>query len=92
MGRLIWVMVGALLVTACGAAASFPYRYYVLKADRFEGTLVGDKPQNDLPLSVCAPETGKQGKCLVMLKDAYLKLKSDYLDLQTKLKDCQKGR
>lgn len=92
MGRLTCILLGAMLATACGAAASFPFRYYVLKADRWEGTLMGAKPQDDLPLTVCAPETGKQGKCLVMLKDAYLKLKADYLDLQTKLKDCQKGR
>lgn len=90
MGRVAWVLLGAMLATACGAAASYPYRYYVLRADSYKGTLVGNKAENDLPLAVCAPESGKEGKCLVMLKDAYLQLKADYLDLQNKLAACQK--
>lgn len=92
MARLTWMLTGAMLVTACGAAASYPYRYYVLKADHYDGTLLGAKPEQDLPLAVCKPEAGKQGKCLVMLKDAYLQLKADYLDLQTKLAACQRER
>ncbi len=92
MGRLACVLFGALLVTACGAAASYPYRYYVLKADSYKGVLLGNKAENDLALSVCAPEPGKEGKCMVMLKDAYLQLKADYLDLQNKLAACQRGQ
>lgn len=92
MGRMSWIMLGALLATSCGAAASFPYRYYILRAESWEGKLEGAKPEQDLPLAVCKPEPGKQGKCITMLKDPYLQLKADYLDLQTKLKDCQKGR
>lgn len=92
MGRIACVFLGAILVTACGAAASYPYRYYVLQANSYQGKLLGNKPENDLALSVCAPEPGKQGKCMVMLKDAYLQLKADYLDLQAKLAACQRGR
>lgn len=92
MGRLAWICMGALLATACGAAASYPYRYYVLQANSYQGKLLADKPENDLALAVCAPEAGKQGKCMVMLKDAYLQLKSDYLDLQNRLAACQRGQ
>ena len=90
--NIVLLFIGAALATACGAVASYPYRYYVLQASSYQGKLLGAKPENDLSLTVCAPEAGKQGKCLVMLKDQYLQLKADYLDLQTKLKDCQRGR
>lgn len=91
MGRLKWFFLGAIFF-GCAASAKFNYRYYVLQADRYEGKLLGDKPQNDLDLAVCRPENGKQAKCLVMLKDAYLQLKADYLNLSQQLADCQKGR
>lgn len=92
MKRFLWAISGALLVTACGAGASFNYRYYILKPSSYDGRLVGDKPEHDLNLAVCAPESGKQAKCLVMLKDAFLQLKSDYLQLQQQLKECQRGK
>jgi hypothetical protein len=93
MGRLYWFSLGACItVVGCAASASFPYRYYVLQADKYEGKLLADKPANDLSLAVCAPEAGKQAKCLVMLKDAYLQLRADYLSLQTQLSDCQRGK
>ena len=92
MGRLYWLSLGVLLAVCGCAAASFPYRYYVLAPVNFEGKLIGAKPADDLDLTVCKPEPGKQAKCLVMLKDAYMQLKADYQNLQQQLSDCQRGR
>jgi len=91
MGRITWFIFGAVLF-GCGASASFNYRYYILSANSYDGTLMAPRDKDDLPLSVCKPTPGKKGPCAVMLKDAYLKLKEDYLNLQTQLRDCQRGR
>lgn len=93
MGRLHFFALGAgLAIVGCAASATFPYRYYTLHPDSYSGKLEGAKPQDDLNLQVCAPEQGKQNKCIVMLKDPYLQLKADYLNLATQLEACQRGQ
>ena len=86
MGRVTWILVGVLLAACGGASAQFPFRYYTLKPASYEGKLEGATPQDDLPLSTCAPSPGKQNQCITMLKDTALKLKSDYLNQQEEIK------
>lgn len=92
MGRLSFFALGVMIAVAgCGAAAQFNYRYYAVKADNYSGKLLGPTEKEDLPFTVCKPSEGKAAPCIAMLKDAYLQLKSDYLNLQTQLADCQRG-
>jgi hypothetical protein len=89
MGRVSWIFLGFILA-ACGTAgASFPFRYYNLKPDSYEGKLEGATPQDHLPLAVCAPSPGKQNKCTVLLSDAFTKLKSDFQKLQIENKQLR---
>lgn len=92
MGRVSWFLAGILLASCGGAVASFPYKYYVIKAEKFEGRLEGDRPENDLPFTECKPRPGREGPCIAMLKDAYFQLKSEYLSLQSDLAACQRGQ
>lgn len=94
MGRVKHFLLGGIffsIIYACGTVkASFPYRYYNLKPDRYEGKLEGAKPQDDLPLETCAPSPGKQNKCTVFLTEAFEKLKADYQKLQIENQDLRK--
>lgn len=93
MGRITFFALGVMLaVTACGVAAQFNYRYYSVGADHYEGVLRGPTEKDDLPFSTCKPSQGKAAPCIAMLKDPYLQLKADYLDLQNKLSACQRGQ
>lgn len=91
MARISWMIIGAVLITACGAAAQFNYHYFGVDAANYDGYLRGPKPENDLPFSTCKPTPGKAAPCLAMIKDQFLALKADYLDLQNKLNACQRG-
>lgn len=90
--KSFWIGVVAGLFLAGCVAAKFPYRYYLLEAESFEGKLLSNKPENDLALSVCAPDENKTGKCTVMLTSEYLQLKAEYKDLVTRLDACEHGR
>lgn len=79
-------------MTACGAVAQFSYHYYGLNAASYEGNLLGPTPAQDLPFATCKPTPGKASPCVAMLKDPFLALKADYLDLQNKLSACQRGQ
>jgi len=91
MGRLGWIFVGALAVTACGGgAASFPFRYYGLKAKSYEGRLEGATDKDDLPLSRCAPTEGNATPCQVMLSPEVQRLKTAYRNLQIENEELQR--
>lgn len=92
MRNIVLIFIGAALATACGAMAQFNYRYYAVDAVKYEGFLRGPTADKDLPFTVCQPIPGKAAPCLAMMKDQYLALKADYLDLQTKLAACQRGK
>lgn len=91
MKNLAWACVGALIMTACGAVAQFNYRYYSVDAVKYDGYLRGPTADKDLPFETCKPTPGKAAPCLAMLKDQYLALKADYLNIQTQLANCQRG-
>jgi hypothetical protein len=82
--------VGFCLCIAGCAAVTFPYKYYGLSASDYNGTLLGPTQSDDVNLQVCAPTSTNAAPCTVMLTDAYLQLKEDYLDKVNQLNDCQK--
>lgn len=93
MGKLGWFAMGGLLVLfGCGAAAKFQYKYFVLEAKDYRGTLKGPQPKDDLSLELCKPSQGKAGPCITVLKDEFLRIKSDYLNISQQLQDCQRGQ
>lgn len=76
---------------ACGATAKFPFRAYGLMPNSFEGRLISPTtPNGDLDLKECEPDAKVKGKCLVLLREEFFKLKADYLDIKQKLLDLQK--
>lgn len=87
--QMIWGFTLGLLLSCCGQAiATFSYRYYNLKAERYSGQLQGPTEQDDLDLSVCEPRPGKQNPCTVMLTPEFQRLKTDKQKVDTDLKAC----
>jgi hypothetical protein len=79
-------------LVGCAAAAKFNYRYYAIEAADYRGKLKGPRPEDDISFEACKPVEGKAAPCIAMLKDAYLQLKADYLQLSQQLSDCQRGK
>jgi hypothetical protein len=82
------------LLLACvlgllGCGTTFNYRYYGLEADSYGGKLLGPKPKDDIPFSVCAPDEHDKGKCAVILRAELEKLMRDYADMRERLKACE---
>lgn len=91
MGLRITLILCLFAVLSCGATAKFPFRAYGLLPNSFEGKLISPTtPNGDLDLNDCKPDDKVKGKCLVMLREEFFKLKSDYLDIKQKLLDLQK--
>lgn len=82
----VGLLAGACLVSCAGA--SFPYRYYALDAQSYDGFLRGDKPENDLKLSECTPTVQDKAPCVVFKTNDAIKLKLEYKDMQNRLKKC----
>lgn len=83
----------AIGVVLCGCAGlSFPYRYFDPVFVSYDGTLLGPKPSDDLPGSVCAPSVSIKHPCVIMKSDEFFQLKKDYLDKEQQLIDCQKPK
>lgn len=89
-------------VPSCASEPLFPYRHYGLQAESYEGVLLADKAENDLPLARCTPiingesdpgaEPMVEYQCVVILKDEFFKLRADHLKLQSELQACQDGK
>ncbi len=76
------------VLVACSAAS---FRYYGLEGVSYqEGKLLGPKPKDDLPFSMCAPTAAVRNPCVVLFATEFFALKQDYLDTKQKLKECQK--
>jgi hypothetical protein len=89
--RFILGAFSGVFLCAC-AATTFPYKYYALKADSYEGSLLGPKPEDDLPLSVCAPTAQDKAPCITVRRAEFLRIKSEYLDLIEQLQACQRDQ
>lgn len=82
-------MAFALLLMGC---AGFGYRFYAIEVPSYEGTLVADKTENDLPFKACEPNVSSKRPCVVMLTPEFFKLKEEVTQLRQALKDCQAER
>jgi len=78
-------------VLGCAAATTIPWPYYGLQAAHYDGRLLAVNPANDKDLSLCAPEPGKPGKCIVMMGPDFYAFKKDDLQCHVDLTACQKG-
>ncbi len=92
-GDRFWMgfVFGALALAGC-ASAQFPYKFYKPALEHYDGYLLGAKPSDDLPGSICLQgTTGTEGaNCVVMLRDAFFQMKADYLKTKQDLIDLQK--
>ncbi len=88
--RFVLGFASCLLLVGC-TGASFPYRYYALDADSYAGSLRGPEPKDDVALSQCAPTEANKAPCIVMQTDKFLSAKKDYLDMQNRLIECERG-
>lgn len=89
MRKLIVPLGISLLLSGC-AGAVFPYKYYGLNAENYSGALYGPTVREDLNLMTCAPDDVSRGKCIVILKDEFYRLKNDFLTMRFQLKELQK--
>jgi hypothetical protein len=91
MGQLKMFFLGVIfciLFVACTTVA-FPYKYYAY--DKNHEVLLGAKPSDDLPSSICLPNPQSNLPCTVLDTSVFLKLKADYEKLQLDLDKCQRG-
>lgn len=86
--HLFFLVLGFLVAGCLGAKIG--YRAYGLDADSYSGWLRAPKPKDDIPLSVCTPDSFEKGKCVVLLTAEYEKLATELLQLRSDLKSCQK--
>lgn len=71
----------------------FSYKYYGMYGiDYSKGTLLGEKPEDDLAFSKCEPSSTSKYPCVIMFAPEFMKMKQDYLDTQKKLELCEKGK
>jgi hypothetical protein len=80
--------IGVLIPLGC-ASVPFPYKYYELDAKDYAGQLIGAKPSDDLPLSICEPTAQDKHPCMVLKTSEVLRMKADYKILEDELRACQ---
>ena len=79
MKRLLFFV--SLFFLSCGTVA-FNYDHYTLDGlESFKGMLYAEDEDDDINASVCQPEDGDRGKCIVFLRAEYHRLRDD-LDKQ----------
>jgi hypothetical protein len=93
MVKVIVAFIMGFTLSACVADKLFPYFYYSLDANSYEGQMRGPKPADDIPLQSCYPTDGNKAPCVVMFTSAFLRLKEDHikcqLDLDAAQRQCQ---
>lgn len=77
-----------MIASLASCASAFPYKWYGIDVDNQK--LLGPKPEQDLPLSVCRGEPAQTGKCVALTSDEFSKLMEDYLEKTERLKNCEK--
>ena len=75
-----------LFVMAC---SSFPYKWYGLDCGDCDGTMMAKEPKDDLPLTTCKADDQAKGKCAVMTFTEMDRLRSDYIEMAERLKNCE---
>jgi len=88
-GKKKILFLSLLVLTSC--AASFPYRWYGLDCQECAGTLLAKDKKDDLPLSTCLPDADGKGTCAVLTFTEMDRLRSDYMEMQERLKACDES-
>jgi hypothetical protein len=71
--------------------AGFSFKYYGLDGVVYmNGKLLGPKPEDDLPFTVCEPRPNAQHPCVVMMTSDFFKYKLEFEDTQNRLKEAEK--
>jgi hypothetical protein len=95
-----YFILGAVLgivMDGCATQGAFTYKRYGLDAVSYDGNLLGPTSAQDLPLKECEPTPATptapavKGKCVVMLRDEFYRMKGDFLTLEKQLISCQQG-
>lgn len=89
--HLLSGLVTGFLLLGC-AGAVFPYKYYALDAQSYEGFLRGPDPKDDVKLSDCTPTAADKAPCIVMKSADFIRAKTDYKDMQNRLQKCEQPR
>jgi hypothetical protein len=93
MVKVIASFILGITVSACIASVDFPYHYYALDADSYNGALKGPTKSDDLLLKMCVPTEKDKAPCLVMFTSAFLRLKETHekcqIDLAAIQRTCQ---
>lgn len=87
MGLIRRLILSALLVFCLVSCASFAFKYYALDYDT--AMLIGDKPENDLPLAACKGDDQKKRKCVLMFTDEFTKMVNHQIDVEKRLEACE---
>lgn len=88
---LILGLVLGVVIDGCATQGAFTYKYYGVDAVSYDGSLLGPKAVNDLSFKVCEPDAQVKGKCVIMLRDEFFRMKGDFLMLEKNLISCQQG-
>ena len=89
MAKVIFAFILGVTVSAC-VAAQFPFHYYALDSDSYEGKLRGPTEADDLLLKMCKPTDIDKAPCMVMFTSAFLRMKENYLKCQIDLDVLQR--
>lgn len=91
MGKVALSFTLGLILSAC-IASKFPFRYYTLDADSYEGALLGPTEDQDKALRLCAPSETNKAPCLVLFTSEFLRLKESYIKCQIDLDRAQRDQ
>lgn len=91
MNRFFMGFILGCALIGCAASPIFPYKFYHLTGNSFEGTLLGQTPKDDLPFAQCKPVNGKQ-QCVVVFYTELTALITDYKQTKSDLIACQRGQ
>jgi hypothetical protein len=78
-------------ILACASGSSAPDYYGLSIPDYSKGQLLGTKEKHDLPISTCQPDQFQKGKCVVVLREDFERLRTDYEIMQIRLRHYEKN-
>ena len=91
MGKIVTGFLSGLLLSACLASNLFPFKYYALDANSYDGKLIGPTSDQDLLLKLCSPTDNNKAPCMVLFTSEFLRLKEAYMKCQIDLDAAQRG-
>lgn len=79
----------AAMIAALASCATPQFNYKWYGIDPAAGKILGPTPDKDLALSLCQGDEAQAGKCVIMFVDEFDRLRTDYIQMQVQLKECQ---